>query len=109
MGLHELATNAVKYGALSSDAGRVDVRWIVAGQQLRLTWSERGGPPVTPPERYGFGTRLIERSVARDLVGTASIEFATDGVMCVIEAPLQEVASTAEVLRLPYVGGPHAR
>lgn len=109
MGLHELATNAVKYGALSSDAGRVDIGWIVAGQRLRLTWTERGGPRVTPPERRGFGTRLIERSVARDLVGSATIEFAADGVVCVIEAPLQEVASTAEVLRLPRVGGLHAR
>ena len=109
MAFHELATNAVKYGALSSDTGSVSVRWIAAGEVLRLTWSECGGPPVTQPERRGFGTRLIERSVARDLAGSGSIDFAAKGVVCEIEAPLTEVASTAEVLRLPRVGGQHAR
>jgi PAS domain S-box-containing protein len=108
MGLHELATNAVKYGALSNESGMVGVRWIVVDQRLRLTWSEQGGPAVTPPDRRGFGTQLIERSVARDLVGTASIDFAPDGVACVIEAPLAEVAATAEVLHLPRVGSHHA-
>jgi PAS domain S-box-containing protein len=108
MGLHELATNAVKYGALSAETGTVRVQWIIAGQRLRLTWSESGGPPVAPPSRHGFGTQLIERSVARDLVGTASIDFAPDGVTCIIDAPLAEVASAAEVLQLPRVGSHHA-
>jgi PAS domain S-box-containing protein len=109
MGLHELATNAVKYGALSTDTGRVKVEWIVRGPSMCLTWSERGGPLVTPPSRRGFGTRLIERSIARDLAGAATISFDPDGVTCVMEAPLSEVASTAEELRLPRVGSQHAR
>ena len=91
MALHELATNAVKYGALSTSEGWVAVEWSTAraksGLDLRLTWSERGGPPVRKPERSGFGTRLITRSLAAEL-GTAELSFAEDGVCCQISVPL---------------------
>jgi PAS domain S-box-containing protein len=94
MALQELATNAVKYGALSSDTGRVEVAWAVertgAAPRLKLRWRESGGPPVAPPSRRGFGSRLIERSLARDLSGGVSLEFAPEGLVCTIDAPVQK-------------------
>jgi PAS domain S-box-containing protein len=90
MALQELATNAVKYGALSTLEGRIAVRWSLdraeAGPRLLLRWEESGGPPVAPPQRRGFGSRLIERSLAQDLDGAARIEFAPGGVVCTLEA-----------------------
>jgi PAS domain S-box-containing protein len=91
--LHELATNAAKYGALSVPAGRIEVDWhaeaIEAGQRLVLEWIERGGPEVRAPTRRGFGRSLIERSVAYELGGEARLEFAPEGVRCRIKAPLE--------------------
>jgi two-component sensor histidine kinase len=91
--LHELATNAAKYGALSVPEGRVELAWRVEavpeeGRRLVLEWAERGGPEVRPPERRGFGRSLIERSVAYELGGTARLEFPPAGVRCRIELPL---------------------
>jgi two-component sensor histidine kinase len=99
MGLHELATNAVKYGALSRQSGRVVIRWEIIpanDARFRMSWEERGGPPVTVPVRRGFGTRLIERSLAQDLAGAAKITFGATGVTCTIDAPLSEVAAIEE-------------
>jgi len=94
MALHELGTNALKYGALSDASGVVDLTWRVnhhsTPPHLKLRWAEKGGPPVTPPIRRGFGTRLIERSLAQDLGGEATIEFASTGVICTVDAPLTE-------------------
>jgi two-component sensor histidine kinase len=93
MALQELATNAAKYGALSSEAGRVAIRWSLedrGGQRLRLAWEESGGPPVSVPKHRGFGTRLIERSLAQDLHGGVRIEFRPGGVVCTIDALLPE-------------------
>lgn len=91
--LHELATNAAKYGALSNGRGTVDVRWSVVrageAQMLELRWTERGGPPVALPIKRGFGSRLIERSLANELGGAASIEFAREGVCASIASPLE--------------------
>ncbi len=95
MAVQELATNAVKYGALSNDAGRVEIKWSLdrAGSmpRLRLRWTERGGPPVAPPTRQGFGSRLIERSLARDLDGEVSLEFAPGGLVCTVDAPVRKL------------------
>jgi len=91
MAFQELATNAAKYGSLSTEAGEVVIRWAYqdqGAQRLHLVWQEIGGPPVTPPTRRGFGTRLIERSLAQDLNGDVTIEFAPDGVICTVDAPL---------------------
>jgi PAS domain S-box-containing protein len=92
MAMHELATNAVKYGALSNDKGRVDVSWslqVKGGEQrLHLEWRESGGPPVTAPTRRGFGSRLVERGLAGELGGTVQLNFEPTGVVCVIEAPM---------------------
>jgi len=91
MALQELATNAVKYGALSNEAGVVRIAWSVnhqGGWRLHLTWTEENGPPVEPPKRRGFGTRLIERSLAQDLDGAAGIDFAPKGIVCTVDASL---------------------
>ncbi len=83
LGLHELATNAAKYGALSTAGGHVLVEWsLLDDGNFKLTWSEQGGPPVTAPQRRGFGTRMIERGLAMDLGGTARITFAEPGLVC---------------------------
>ncbi|WP_310214608.1 PAS domain-containing protein [Caulobacter sp. BE264] len=93
MALHELATNAVKYGALSLPDGRVHIAWGLAPEpgapRLDLTWTERGGPVVKPPERRGFGSRLIERGLAAELAGAAVIDFQPEGVVCRIRALLE--------------------
>jgi len=88
MAMHELATNAVKYGALSNDSGRVDVTWTASDGRLRIEWRESGGPPVTAPERRGFGSRLVERGLAGEMGGSARLSFDAAGVVCLIEAPL---------------------
>jgi two-component sensor histidine kinase len=92
MALQELATNAVKYGALSNDTGEIAIEWGLAGTKappcLHLRWEESGGPPVQVPKRRGFGTRLIERSLALDLEGDVEIRFAPTGVVCTVNAPL---------------------
>jgi two-component sensor histidine kinase len=94
MAFQELATNAVKYGALSVPAGSISISWSVERQgpsgNLRLRWEEKGGPPVQPPKRRGFGTRLIERSLAQDLDGSVRILFAPTGLQCAVEALLPE-------------------
>ncbi len=85
---HELATNAAKYGALARPTGCIEVGWDVAEDVLELVWRERDGPPVAPPARRGFGSRLIERSLQGVLRGEASLEFAPAGLVCRITLPL---------------------
>ena len=105
MGLHELATNAVKYGALSTAHGMVTICWAAAADSFVLTWTECGGPPVAKPARCGFGTRLIERVLAQDLGGLARLDFSDpSGVTCRVEAPLHETAAAAAAAILPMVG-----
>ncbi|HYE28526.1 MAG TPA: HWE histidine kinase domain-containing protein [Allosphingosinicella sp.] len=91
MALHELGTNAAKYGALSADGGQVAIAWTVDGDRLRLEWRERGGPAVAPPTRRGFGSRLIERGLDADLGGHAALHFDPAGVRCEIEASLAAI------------------
>lgn len=88
MALHELATNATKYGALSCPEGRVSVRWDVKDKTLHLDWEESGGPPVVPPTRKGFGSRLLEELVVHDLGGSTNMRFDATGVRCSITAGL---------------------
>ena len=94
MAFQELATNAVKYGALSNDVGEVRVEWesveTKGSRALRVTWQETGGPPVQAPTHRGFGTRLIERGLASDLGGEARIEFARDGLICTLDIAVEE-------------------
>jgi two-component sensor histidine kinase len=87
---HELATNAVKYGALGLAGGRVALTWTfdAADARLALTWSESGGLPVAPPARKGFGTRLIERGFTGELNGRAQMRYEPGGLVCAMEARL---------------------
>lgn len=91
LALHELCTNAIKYGALSNAEGKVRIAWAVIedsdGEQLRINWQESGGPPVQPPQRRGFGSRLLGRGLRHDLGGSVQIEYRTSGVECTIMAP----------------------
>lgn len=90
---HELATNSLKYGALSNDSGKIEIVWDVTtgsdGQgAFVMRWNERGGPPVEPPRRQGFGTRAVERMLAKDIKASAQLSFSPAGFSCVIEAPV---------------------
>ncbi len=92
MVLHELATNAAKYGALSAPNGALDLSWTVTGngpgQHLAIDWRERGGPRVEKPTRTGFGSRLVERGIRHELKGTSEIAYEPAGLRCRIEVPL---------------------
>ncbi|MBV8070663.1 MAG: PAS domain S-box protein [Acidobacteriaceae bacterium] len=92
MAVHELATNAAKYGALSSAAGRINLSWGAktngAGPRLRLYWQEENGPPVVKPSHRGFGMRLIERGIHAELGGETRVDFAPYGLRCEIDVPL---------------------
>ena len=96
MAIHELCTNAVKYGALSLSTGTVSIVWQVneddAQSVLHLEWTEKGGPKVTPPTRRGFGSRLVERALAMELSGEVRIQYEPAGVVCTIDAPLPRLA-----------------
>jgi len=91
LALHELATNAVKYGALSVDSGNVDLTWQVEveenKQSFLLRWIESGGPVVKQPERKGFGTRLITTALSSEFRGSAEIEYPSQGVIFTLKAP----------------------
>jgi two-component sensor histidine kinase len=83
--LHELATNAAKYGALSVAKGRVEVKWsVVASDQLILTWTEQGGPAVKKPTRQGFGTRVMERTIRDQHKGDLRLDWSAEGLVCAI-------------------------
>ena len=88
---HELATNAVKYGAFSNEAGSILLAWTIEpspeGDRLILHWQEKDGPPVTPPTRKGFGSRVIERGLPHELEGTVNLDYRVDGVFCTINIP----------------------
>ena len=87
MVLHELATNAAKYGALAGD-GWVELAWRLDGGELDIAWIEQGGPPAAEPEREGFGSRLIRATIERELKGSVETRFAPGGLSCVLRVPL---------------------
>jgi PAS domain S-box-containing protein len=97
---HELVTNAVKYGALSTAEGRVAVRWQVAGEmgsaQLNLVWKEAGGPTVVTPKRQGFGTRLIHNILHHELGGRVELSLPPTGLRCEMEVPLARLGGKDE-------------
>jgi PAS domain S-box-containing protein len=88
MVLHELSTNAVKYGALSRESGAIDVAWQTEDGRLELRWQEKGGPRVAPPTRRGFGSRLIERAFSGNTNCEVKMDYADEGVICIIAAKL---------------------
>jgi two-component sensor histidine kinase len=80
LALHELATNAGKYGALSMDMGRVGVRWGTDGDTFTMSWTESNGPPVSAPKRRGFGTIVMEAMTERSVDGAVDLDYAPSGV-----------------------------
>jgi two-component sensor histidine kinase len=92
--VHEIATNAAKYGSLSNEGGTVALDWEVTTEggkrKLRLIWAEAGGPPVTAPVRRGFGSRLIERSARDQLGGEATVDFLPRGVVYTLICSLED-------------------
>jgi two-component sensor histidine kinase len=97
MAFHELTTNATKYGALKESGGRIEITWqriAAEGErpaQLRIDWVEKGGPQVAEPERRGFGSKMIEGSIAAELSGNASLKFEPGGLRCEIVVPLDAI------------------
>lgn len=99
--LHELITNAIKYGALSTAEGRVSVVWTISDEELpvlSIEWLERGGPPVTEPKRAGYGTRYIRSALAAIFGEKPVVAFEADGLRCVVSGPLSKVAPLDDVL-----------
>jgi two-component sensor histidine kinase len=92
MVLHELTTNAVKYGALSVPSGRLRVEWSRGEAEIVIRWSEADGPPVKPPSHQGFGTRLVGPLVETTLEGKLRYDWNPDGFACEIVIPLAHVA-----------------
>jgi two-component sensor histidine kinase len=99
LAFHELATNATKYGALSTRDGQVRIHWDVLGRGdaeiLRLSWEESGGPAVTTPSQRGFGSQLIERGLKQDLGAVVTLKFAPSGLVCTIVTPLNGLSENA--------------
>src|SRR5262249_52402800 len=87
LALHELATNAGKYGALSTVAGRVDISWGIDGDTLTISWTERDGPPVSTPTRRGFGTVVMEAMVGYSVDGAVDLDYAPSGLTWRLTCP----------------------
>jgi PAS domain S-box-containing protein len=98
MVLHELVTNAIKYGALSNEKGHVSLKWSKLRGVLTLRWIESGGPAVMPPEKRGFGSRLIERGLTHELGGTAKISYFKSGLRCNFTIPLKTRINSPVIL-----------
>ena len=97
LAVHELATNALKFGALSRAGGRIGVTWMLSSAgHLNLSWSESGGPTVSPPLRRGFGTTLIERALGMETGGGAILRYLPEGVVCDVFLPAGALASRTE-------------
>jgi PAS domain S-box-containing protein len=87
LALHELATNAAKYGALSREAGHVDLTWRLSDGRLELSWKESNGPQIVPPSRRGYGSRAIVAGIERQLGGIVKFDWQTDGLSCTLSVP----------------------
>ncbi|MBV9993482.1 MAG: PAS domain-containing protein [Alphaproteobacteria bacterium] len=85
LAFHELATNAIKYGALSVETGSIAVRWTLEGKRFIMEWKESGGPPVAPPQQEGFGGMVIRQSIARERGARIAIDYLPDGLRCRFE------------------------
>jgi chemotaxis family two-component system sensor kinase Cph1 len=113
LAIHELVTNAAKFGAFSTPGGTVAVRWTLADDNgISLSWTEAGGPRVRPPSRRGFGSTLIERALAMETGGRATLRYEPDGIVCDVFLPPSSVlsrnivtsASTLAVKEAPHAG-----
>jgi two-component sensor histidine kinase len=102
LALHELATNACKYGSLSTDAGRLHIGWGVNGDSFTMCWTEREGPPVATPTRRGFGTTVIETMAERSLDGKVDLEYAPSGLTWRLICPVANALEARERPRTPF-------
>jgi two-component sensor histidine kinase len=94
LSLHELCTNAAKYGALSREEGRVEIRWGLdeaENGKFYLRWSESGGPPVTPPARYGFGSRVVKGMFTSEFGGSADVDYRPEGLVFEVHLPIEQI------------------
>ncbi len=101
LAVHELAENAQRYGSLSEPSGRVEVSWSVRDERLHLEWREEGGPPVEPPQKRGYGMRVIERVLSAEFGGDASVDFRREGVVFRLDAPTDGLGDEATRWRDP--------
>jgi PAS domain S-box-containing protein len=92
--IHELATNASKYGALSAPEGRVSCTWTVHGREVRMIWDEQGGPPAAPPQSRGYGMRVIESLIPGQADGMVELDWRPEGLLCVLALPALEPSAT---------------
>ncbi|WP_334062921.1 MASE1 domain-containing protein [Limimaricola cinnabarinus] len=96
LALHELATNAAKYGSLSTPRGHVDISWTIGEEGFWMRWRESGGPPVTPPQRTGFGSRILDDLTASSMSGRVSLDYAADGLVWELRCPASALQGGAE-------------
>jgi two-component sensor histidine kinase len=96
LALHELATNAGKYGALSTDSGRVDVGWGTDGDTFTMSWTERDGPPVSAPEHRGFGTIVMQAMTERSVAGVVDLDYRPSGVTWLLTCPAKNALEAWE-------------
>jgi PAS domain S-box-containing protein len=95
MAVHELATNAAKYGSLSNEDGQVDISWTVENQRFRISWRESGGPPVAPPERKGFGTTVLQKMAASAMSGEVSLDYSPEGFVWELACPMASLRESS--------------
>jgi CheY-like chemotaxis protein len=107
LALHELATNAAKYGALSAKGGRVELSWDISGGITTLVWKETGGPPATKPQRHGLGLQMIKSGLQSHIGGQASFDWGEAGLVCALAVPSVETKSPARLptraVKFPHV------
>ena len=101
LALHELATNAAKYGALSTETGTLSVTWRAEGDALVLDWTETGGPPAAEPARLGFGLTIVRSSIEAQFRGGVSYEWRRDGLRCTLSIPAAQIAAPPAVAEAP--------
>ncbi|CAN5574627.1 HWE histidine kinase domain-containing protein [soil metagenome] len=102
LAFHELAINALKFGALSVTGGHVDIRWAVeGGDRLNIDWTEQGGPAVRRPERRGFGSRIVQMALPGELGGQVDVDYRVEGLHCRISSPLSALDKVDAFLELP--------
>ena len=102
LALHELATNAAKYGALSTDTGTLTVRWKTGDDALMLDWIETGGPPTAEPARLGFGLTIVRSSIEAQFRGGVSYDWRPEGLRCQLSIPAAQIAAAPRSVRMSF-------
>ena len=103
--LHELATNAAKYGALSSTSGRIELSWKIEDENLVMRWSETGGPAIKASQHKGFGTKIVVESIERQLDGRVTFDWPASGLRCILSVPSDKIKSEGSLKLTPNPSG----